>query len=129
VEYGKMAAKRAASVYAYGEAVRLLDQAIKVQKVLNPDNKEKMCDLLLELCTALFYAADTRRIIEVEAPAELSLAESLNDGSRAVQACTVATLAIIFDRPAYYQVDKQFIEWIRRADRFARDGTKERARG
>ena len=28
-------------VYAYGEAVRLLDQALKVQRVLDPDDKEQ----------------------------------------------------------------------------------------
>ena len=54
VSYGEMAAKRATDVYAYGEAVRLLDQAIKVQKVLDPDDKAKACDLLLALCGALF---------------------------------------------------------------------------
>jgi hypothetical protein len=31
--------ERAIDVYAYGEAVRLLEQAIKVQKVLNPEDK------------------------------------------------------------------------------------------
>ena len=41
VKYGEMAAKRATDVYAYGEAVRLLDQALKVQKVLDPDDKAK----------------------------------------------------------------------------------------
>jgi hypothetical protein len=33
VEYGEMAAQRATDVYAYGEAVRLLEQALKVQEV------------------------------------------------------------------------------------------------
>jgi predicted ATPase len=58
VEYGEMAAKRASDVYAYGEAVRLLDQTIKVQKVLNPDVNEKVYDLLIDLCEALYYAGD-----------------------------------------------------------------------
>ena len=66
-------------VYAYGEAVRLLDRAVKVQKVLNPDDKAKLCDLLLDLCKALLNVPDTRRIIESEAPAALSLAESIGD--------------------------------------------------
>ena len=30
--YGEMAARRATDVYAYGEAVRLLEQALKVQE-------------------------------------------------------------------------------------------------
>ena len=48
-----MAAKRATDVYAYGEAVRLLEHAIKVQNVLDPEDKGKACDLLLALCEAL----------------------------------------------------------------------------
>ena len=36
-----MAAQRATDVYAYGEAVRLLQQALKVQEVLDPDDKAK----------------------------------------------------------------------------------------
>ena len=47
VSYGEMAARRALSVYAYGEVVTLLEQAIPVQEVLAPDNKGKRCDLLL----------------------------------------------------------------------------------
>jgi hypothetical protein len=49
VEYGEMAAKKAIDVYAYGEAVRLLEQALKVQEVLDPEDKAKRCDLLLAL--------------------------------------------------------------------------------
>jgi len=39
LEYSEMAAERASSVYAYGEAVRLLEQALKVQEVLDPEDK------------------------------------------------------------------------------------------
>ncbi len=34
-----MAAQRATDVYDYGEAVRLLEQALKVQEVLDPSDK------------------------------------------------------------------------------------------
>ena len=64
VSYGEMAAKRATDVYAYGEAVRLLEQAIKVQEILDPEDKAKRCDLLLDLCDALYIVADTRRILK-----------------------------------------------------------------
>ncbi len=74
VKYGEMAAKRATEVYAYSEAVRLLDQAIKVQEILNPDDKEKRCSLLLDLCDALYNTGDIGRIIENEAPEAYSLA-------------------------------------------------------
>ncbi|MCJ7810720.1 MAG: protein kinase, partial [Dehalococcoidia bacterium] len=62
VEYGKMAAKRATDVYAYGEAVRLLEQALKVQEVLDFEDKAKRCDLLLALGDVLLLAGETRRV-------------------------------------------------------------------
>jgi predicted ATPase len=46
VSCGEMAAQRVTSAYAYSEAVRLLEQALKVQRVLNPDDRAEACDLL-----------------------------------------------------------------------------------
>jgi tetratricopeptide (TPR) repeat protein len=126
VEYGQMAAKRASDVYAYGEAVRLLDQAIKVQKVLNPDDKSKICNLLLDLCEALYYAADFGRVADTEAPAAFSLAESLGDGSRAARACIWAMYAVYFLNPSPIFTSPEHIEWAGRADRNALPGTSER---
>ena len=96
VSYGEMAAKRATDVYAYGEAVRLLEQALKVQEILDPGDKAKRCDLLLTLCDILFLAAELKRIEETEAPAALSLAESMADENRASKACISAIYAISF---------------------------------
>ncbi|MGA8849590.1 MAG: protein kinase [Dehalococcoidia bacterium] len=120
VSYGQMAAKRAMNVYAYGEAVRLLDQALKVQGVLNPDDKEKICDLLLDLCDALLFVPDTRRILDVEAPTAFSLAESLGDGSRASRACMVALITIYNEQAGPGFATPQAAEWAERADRYAR---------
>ena len=72
VSYGEMAAKRAVDVYAYGEAIRLLEQAIKVQEILDPDDKAKLCDLTLALGDARLYAAECRHILDIEAPRALS---------------------------------------------------------
>ena len=47
MHYGELAAQRALAVYAYGEAARLLEQALEVQEVLDPDDTAKRCDLLL----------------------------------------------------------------------------------
>jgi len=58
-----MAAERASSIYAYGEAVQLLEQALKVQEVLDPEDKEKRCDLLLALSAALIYANEPQRAL------------------------------------------------------------------
>jgi tetratricopeptide (TPR) repeat protein len=128
VSYGEMAAKRATNVYAYGEAVRLLDQALKVQKVLNPDDKEKVCDLLLDLCDVLLLAVEARRILDTEAPQAFSLAEAIGDGSRAVRACATALWAIVIEQTAPYGfATPQAAEWAERTNRYARPGTVERA--
>jgi tetratricopeptide (TPR) repeat protein len=124
VSYGEMAAKRATNVYAYGEAVRLLEQALKVQEILDPEDKAKRCDLLLELCEALYLVVDTRRITEIEAPAAFSLAESLGDSSRCVRACMAAILAIAMEQLSF--TTPEATAWVERIDRYARPDTVER---
>jgi len=128
IEYGEMAAKRAMDVYAYGEAARLLEQALKVQRVLDPDDKSKMCDLLLALCEALFAVPDAKRIHDSEGPAAFSLAESLGDKSRAVRSCYWVLLGILSEQGFLSVGTPQFAEWAGRADRYASAGTAERAK-
>jgi tetratricopeptide (TPR) repeat protein/archaellum biogenesis ATPase FlaH len=127
VEYGELAAKRALDVYAYGESARLLDQAIKVQRVLNPDDKAKQCDLLLALGYALQHAVEFKRIYNIEAPAAFALAESLGDSSRAAKVCEMALFAIMIEN-LQYSGTPHFAEWAGRLDRYAKPGTTERAR-
>jgi tetratricopeptide (TPR) repeat protein len=127
VAYGEMAAKRATDVYAYGEAVRLLEQALKVQEILDPDDKVKRCDLLLDLCDALLLAVEMRRILDAEAPTAFSLAEAIGDGSRAVRACTVAVMTILTEQGGPGFATPQAEKWAERADRYARPDTTERA--
>jgi DNA-binding CsgD family transcriptional regulator len=127
VQYSEMAAKRARDVYAYGEEVRLLDQALKVQRVLNPDDKGKICDLLLDLCSALLAAPDTKRIVDIEAPAAFSLAESLGDGSGAVRACMSVIRAISIEQGPPGWASAKITDWLGRLDRNARPDTFERA--
>jgi tetratricopeptide (TPR) repeat protein len=126
VEYGEMAAKRATDVYAYGEAVRLLDQAIKVQKVLNPDDKAKQCDMLLELCEALLNVPYPRRVIEREAPAALALAESINDGSRAARVCKAACFAFTLEQ-GIGTFTAERVRWLEHLDQLAKPETSEQA--
>jgi class 3 adenylate cyclase/tetratricopeptide (TPR) repeat protein len=128
VSYGEMAAKRATAVYAYGEAVKLLDQAIKVQEILGPEDKGKRCDLLLALCDALLLAVETKRILDTEAPAAFALAEALGDGSRACRACLVAILVIgMVAESGGGFATPQAAEWAKRADCYAKPDTTERA--
>ena len=122
-----MAAKRATDVYAYGEAVRLLEQALKVQEILDPEDKGKRCDLLLDLCDALLLAVENKRILDTAAPEAFALAEAIGDGSRAVRACVVAIMAILNEQSALGLATPQAAEWAERANRYARPNTIERA--
>ena len=94
VEYSEMAARRAMSVYDYGEASRLLEQALNVQEVLDPDDKTKRCDLLLALGEALSPIGESQRVFESLAPEALALAESLDDQERASRTCQMALDAL-----------------------------------
>ena len=127
LSYGEMAAGRAMSVYAYGEAVRLLDQALEVQEVLDPDNKVKRCDLLLAVAGAMMPAGESLRVYESVLPDAFALAESLNDSERASSVCQLAVEAA--QRTSYGALaqEPEFLTWAERADRFAAPGTRHRA--
>ena len=126
VEYSKMAARRATDVYAYGEAVRLLEQAIKVQEVLDPEDKAKRCDLLLALGDALILAGEHQRIIETEASEALSLAEAIADNRRASRACLLAMKGLVITG-TIGMATLEMEQWVPRADRYAEPETVERA--
>ena len=121
VSYSDMAARRALGVFAYGEAVRLLDQAIEVQQVLDPDDHAKQCDLLLKLASALVLAGEPARVVEAVAPEALTLAEALEDTERATGACMAAMNGITslgIDR-----LTPTFHDWLERLQRFAAPGS------
>jgi tetratricopeptide (TPR) repeat protein len=126
VSYAEMAAKRATDVYAYGEAVRLLEQALKVQDVLDPEDKARKCDLLLALGDALILAGEHQRVIDVEAPQALALAEAISDRKRASQACMLAMQGLIV-YGTNIMASPEGAEWAARADRYAEPETIERA--
>jgi len=126
VEYGEMAAKRATDVYAYGEAVRLLEQALKVQEVLDPDDKAKRCDLLLALGDALMLAGEHQRVVNTEAPQALSLAEAIADNTRASRACVLAMGGLgVYGTTLL--TSPEAAQWAAQADRYAEPETVERA--
>jgi tetratricopeptide (TPR) repeat protein len=127
VSYGEMAARRATDVYSYGEAVRLLERALKVQEVLDPEEKAKRCDLFLALGWARFYSHEYRHILDSEAPAALALAEGTGDTGRACQACLLASFAIsgTGSGPAYGT--DEAARWVEAFDRYAPPNTIERA--
>jgi tetratricopeptide (TPR) repeat protein len=127
VSYGEMGAQRAIEVYAYGEAVRLMDLAIRSQEFLDPDNKAKRCDLLLDLCETLNLAAEPKRVLETEAPTAFALAETLGDDTRASRSCRAALIANYTERSATGWSTPLWKEWAERADRHAGLETHERA--
>ena len=124
VSYGEMAAQRAMSVYAYGEAVRLLEQALKVQRVLDPDDKAKVCDLLLALGDYLITAGEPQRAFSAELQEAFSLAEAIGDKARAARACSLAMFALLFygARYAASWATPEAAQWVERADRYAGTG-------
>ena len=126
VSYAEMGAKKATDVYAYGEAVRLLEQAVRVQEVLNPEDRAKRCDLLLALGDALLLVGQHYRVISTEAPQAFSLAEAIADNMRASQACLLAMkgLSIYF---SILMASPEAVQWAARADSYAEPDTIERA--
>ena len=88
--YSEMAAGRSMAVYAYGEAARLLEQALQVQEVLAPDDRAKRCDLLLALGDALMPAGEPKRVYDTVLPEALALAEAIDDRVRLSHTCLMA---------------------------------------
>ena len=127
VSYGEMAAQRAMSVYAYGEAVRLLEQALKVQEVLDPEDKGKRCDLLVALSEALCATMEPRRLLDKELPELFSLAETIKNNEYASLACIFAIRALVIEQGAVGVATPEAVLWAERADQYARPETVERA--
>jgi serine/threonine protein kinase/class 3 adenylate cyclase len=128
VEYGEMAAARARAVYAYSEAARLLEQALEVQEVLDPDDRAKRCDLLLALGEALMPAGEPRRASDEVAPAAFELAEAMDDRARAGHACRLALDALRRYGAIAVTFTPQYREWVEQFDRVAAAGTVDRVR-
>jgi tetratricopeptide (TPR) repeat protein len=128
VSYGEMAARRATDVYAWGEAVTLLEQALKVQEILDPEDKKKRCGLLLILGDILRDAGQPQRALDKELPEAFSLAESIDDKQKASRICFLAliTLEIAGGLMPQTWFSKEAVEWTERADRYAGPDTTER---
>ena len=126
LSYGEMAAGRAMSVYAYGEAVRLLEQALLVQEVLDPDDKAKRCDLLLALGKAVIPAGQPMRVPETLAPEALDLADAIGDRARGFAACRLAMDGLHLYGMGGLGGGPEWRPWAERANELAEPGTSER---
>jgi class 3 adenylate cyclase/tetratricopeptide (TPR) repeat protein len=125
IAYGEKAAARASSTYAYAEAIRLLEAAVKTQELLDPEDKGKRCDLLLGLGDALTDAGEARKALDTAIPRAFELAETIGDTERASQACQKATIGLVFWASVSGAVwgTPEAAEWVNRADRYAAPGT------
>jgi hypothetical protein len=131
-QYNELAAARAMSVFAYGEAARHCEQALRTQEVLDPDDKRKRCELLLALGEALVPTAESLRVEDVAEEA-FALAEELSDSHLAFRACdTASRLSVLGGVRAPGFGDSESSQyrrkWAERIDRSAADGTAERVR-
>ena len=126
LEYSEMAARHALSVYSYGEAARLLEQALKVQRVLDPNDGPKRCDLLLSLGEALMPAGEPRRVMDTVASEAFALAEVIDDRSRASQTCRLALEAAWQYGASMTVIGPGGLLWAERADRYAEPNSTDR---
>jgi tetratricopeptide (TPR) repeat protein len=126
VHYAELAAQRSMAVFAYGEAVHHLEQALLAQEVLDPDDRAKRCDLLLALGAAQMPIGNPRRVADTIAPEAFALADRLGDRARAFRACHQALEALHRDTPRN-TLTADWREWAARADRAASPGTAQRA--
>ena len=94
VHYGETAAERAMTVFAFGEAARLLERALEAQAVLDPEDLAKRCDLLVAYAEPLMRVGEAQRADEIVLEEAFGLAETLQDHSRAVNACEQARWAL-----------------------------------
>jgi DNA-binding CsgD family transcriptional regulator len=130
VHYGEMAARRAMSVFDYGEAVKNYEQTIAAQEVLDPEERGRRCDLLLGLAEALGPAGEPDKVESIAEEA-LELAESLSDHGRASQACRTALYGLLrrgstFQGGADFALSPLWRIWAAKADAHAQPDTQAR---
>lgn len=126
VDYGELAAARSASVYAYGEAARHLEQALEVQEVLDPHDHGKRCDLLLALGQSLLGAGEPARALQAAAPEAWALAERLGDRRRASRSALVASWALVYHGGVVAVRSPEWDLWFQRVDGIAEPDSTER---
>jgi tetratricopeptide (TPR) repeat protein len=126
VEYGELAATRSASVFAYGEAARYLEQALEVQEVLDANDGETRLELLMKLNTALLSAGKPERILTAVATTAFELAVALGRDTDAARVAETAIWALIYQQGTIAFVTPDFRVWCERMDAHAAPGTAER---
>jgi tetratricopeptide (TPR) repeat protein len=127
VEYCVIAAKRAMSVFDYGEAVRLLKKAVDVQDVLDSNDSLEYCTLLLDLAEALMPAGQPLEAVEAQAEKAFQIANDLSHREMAMRACRAAFDAMARGLGVTSIAPHPLLQvWSERADRYAMPGTPDR---
>jgi len=126
VEYGELAAERATSVYAFGEAARLLEQALEVQDVLGSPDDAKRYDLLMELATCLLSGGEPKRVFDSVAPEAYEIAERLGGGVKAARAAELAAWAHVYHSGSVAFAMPEYRSWCERVDKHAAPESRER---
>jgi len=124
LHYSELAARRAMGVYAYGEAVRHLEQSLRVLEVLDSDDQVRRCDLLLALGDMLQAVGEPLRAAREAATEALARATAAGDEARALRACQLAARALI---RLGESGGAEFQGWVEEADRRAEPETAVRA--
>jgi serine/threonine protein kinase/class 3 adenylate cyclase len=128
VAYGELAAARAASVYAFGEAARLIEQAIQVQEIVEPNDAETLYRLVLTLSACLLAAGEAERVINETLKRGLELAEKLGGGKLACDIAEVAGNAMVYQHGLVAFLMPEYAALCDVMDRHAAPGTGEAAR-
>jgi DNA-binding CsgD family transcriptional regulator len=129
IHYGELAARRAAEVFAYGEAARQLERALGVLDLVDPEDTAKRCDLLLAMGEVLWPAGETERVIAHVAPDAFALAEQQGDRSRAFQACRLALDSLQAHGASSFilrSAANEHLRWAELAHSYATPDTSER---
>jgi hypothetical protein len=126
VSYSELAAQRAMSVYAFGEAAGHLERCLAVQDVLDPDDELRRCDLLLALGDALAPAGDPYRAVGYAADEAERLAVRLGDRQRAFRAVEIAFSSLFRYGGLLVATLPEYQEWLERVSRLKPSSPEER---
>jgi serine/threonine protein kinase/class 3 adenylate cyclase len=126
VRFGEMAAERAASVYAFGEASRLYEQAIEVQEIVAPNDSQRLYDLWMRLGECLLPAGEAERVYKEIAKRAYELAEKMGGGTSAARAAEIAASAMVYHEGVACFLTPEYRSWGDIMDKNAAAGSRER---
>jgi tetratricopeptide (TPR) repeat protein len=113
--YADAAAEHALAVYAYGDAARESERALKLHEVFAPSDDVQRLKRLLTLGDALLLAGEPRRVYEEVAVQAYALAVEVDDARGAARGALLAVESLTPARGAGVWGTSEYSEWVRRA--------------